>query len=71
VETYYLRARVKVYLGDVPEAIFDCNDAAAINPRLAGAFYLRGKLNIREGHRLSGLAGCRTAHELDPQFPKP
>lgn len=70
-ETFYLRARVKVYLGDIQEAIFDCNDATAINPRLASAFYLRGKLNIREGYRLSGLADCRTAHELDPQFPLP
>ncbi len=70
-EAFYLRACVKVYLGDIQEAIFDCNDATAINPRLAGAFYLRGKLNMREGYRISGLADCRTAHELDPQFPLP
>ena len=70
-ETFYLRARAKVHLGDIQEAIFDCNDATAIDPRLAGAFYLRGKLNLREGYRLSGLADCRTAHELDPQFPMP
>lgn len=66
-----ISARVKVYLGDVQEAIFDCNEAAALDPRLASAFYLRGKLNLREGYRLSGLADCRTAHELDPQFPLP
>ncbi len=70
-ETFYLRACSKVYLGDIQEAIFDCNDATAINPRLAGAFYLRGKLNMREGYRISGLADCRTAHDLDPQFPSP
>jgi tetratricopeptide (TPR) repeat protein len=70
-ETFYLRACAKVYLGDIQEAIFDCNDATAINPRLAGAFYLRGKLNMREGYRISGLADCRTAHDLDPQFPLP
>jgi tetratricopeptide (TPR) repeat protein len=70
-ETFYLRARAKVYLGDIQEAIFDCNDATAINPRLACAFYLRGTLNMREGYPMSGLADCRTAHELDPQFPLP
>jgi tetratricopeptide (TPR) repeat protein len=70
-ETFYLRARAKVHLGDIQEAIFDCNDATAINPRLAGAFYLRGTLNLREGYRISGLADCRTAHEIDPQFPLP
>jgi tetratricopeptide (TPR) repeat protein len=70
-ETFYLRACAKVYLGDIQEAIFDCNDATAINPRLAGAFYLRGKLSLREGYRISGLADCRTAHKLDPQFPLP
>jgi tetratricopeptide (TPR) repeat protein len=70
-ETFYLRARVKVHLGDVLEAIYDCNDATAINPRLAGAFYLRGKLNLRTGYRVSGLDDCRTAHELDSHFPLP
>lgn len=70
-ETFYLRARAKVHLGDYQEAIFDCNDATAINPRLACAFYLRGKLNMREGYRISGLTDCRTAHELDPHFPLP
>ncbi len=70
-ETFYLRARAKVHLGDIQEAIFDCNDATAINPHLAGAFYLRGTLNLREGYRISGLADCRIAHELDPQFPLP
>lgn len=70
-ETYYLRACVKVRLGDFKAAIFDCNDATSINPRLASAFYLRGKLNLHEGYRLSGLDDCRTAHELDPQFPLP
>lgn len=70
-ETYYLRACAKVYLGDIKEAIFDCNDATAINPQLADAFYLRGKLNLREGYRISGLADCRTAHKLDAQFPLP
>lgn len=70
-ETFYLRARVKVYLGDLKEAIFDCNDATSINPHLASAYYLRGKLNLRVGYRVSGLADCRTAHELDPLFPLP
>jgi tetratricopeptide (TPR) repeat protein len=70
-DTFYLRAHAKVHLGDIQEAIFDCNDATSINPRLAGAFYLRGTLNLREGYRISGLADCRTAHELDPQFPLP
>jgi tetratricopeptide (TPR) repeat protein len=70
-ETYYLRACAKVYLGDIKEAIFDCNDATAINPRLADAFYLRGRLNLREGFRVSGLADCRTAHELDEHYPLP
>jgi tetratricopeptide (TPR) repeat protein len=70
-ETYYLRARAKVHLGDIKEAIFDCNDATAINPQLADAFYLRGKLNLREGYRFSGLADCRTAHALDARFPMP
>ncbi len=70
-ETFYLRAWAKVHLGDIKEAIFDCNDATAINPRLACAFYLRGKLNLREGYRYSGLADCRTAHELDAKYPLP
>ncbi|HEY7329939.1 MAG TPA: tetratricopeptide repeat protein [Gemmataceae bacterium] len=70
-ETFYLRARAKVYLGDIQEAIFDCNDATAINPRLACAFYLRGTLNMRGGYPISGLADCRTAHALDPQYPLP
>jgi tetratricopeptide (TPR) repeat protein len=70
-ETFYLRARAKVYLGDIQEAIFDCNDATAINPRLACAFYLRGTLNMREGYPTSGLADCRAAHALDPQYPLP
>ena len=70
-ETFYLRARAKVHLGDIQEAIFDCNDATALNPRLACAFYLRGKLNLRTGFRISGLDDCRTAHELDPQYPMP
>jgi tetratricopeptide (TPR) repeat protein len=70
-ETYYLRACVKVHLGEIKEAIFDCNDATALNPHLAVAFYLRGKLNLREGYRYSGLADCRTAHELDAKFPLP
>jgi tetratricopeptide (TPR) repeat protein len=70
-ETFYLRACAKVNLGDIQEAIFDCNEATALNPRLADAFYLRGKLNLREGYRYSGLADCRTAHELDSQFPLP
>jgi tetratricopeptide (TPR) repeat protein len=70
-ETLYLRACARVHLGDIQEAIFDCNEATALNPRLADAFYLRGKLNLREGYRFSGLADCRTAHELDSQFPLP
>ncbi len=70
-ETYYLRARAKVHLGDIQEAIFDCNDATSINPRLACAFYLRGNLNLREGYHYSGLADRRTAHQLDSHFPLP
>jgi tetratricopeptide (TPR) repeat protein len=70
-ETFYLRARTKVHLGDLQEAIYDCNDATSINPRLAGAFYLRGKLNLRAGYRVSGLDDCRTAHALDSHYPLP
>jgi tetratricopeptide (TPR) repeat protein len=70
-ETFYLRARARVHLGDIKEAIFDCNNATSLNPRLASAFYLRGKLNLRTGYRVSGLDDCRMAHELDPQFPLP
>jgi tetratricopeptide (TPR) repeat protein len=70
-ETFYLRACAKVHLGDIKEAIFDCNDATALNPHLASAFYLRGRLNLQKGYRFSGLADCRTAHQLDSQFPLP
>lgn len=62
-ETYYLRARVKAHLGDINEAIFDCNDATALNPNLASAFYLRAQLYLSEGYRPIPMAGRRSALE--------
>lgn len=70
-ETFYLRACAKAHLGEINEAIYDCNRATAIDPKLARAFYLRGRLHFHEGYRASALADHRTAHELDPQFPRP
>ncbi|MGH7173971.1 MAG: tetratricopeptide repeat protein, partial [Gemmataceae bacterium] len=60
-ETFYLRARAKAHLGDINEAIYDCNDATALNPKLASAFYLRARLYLHEGYRPSGLSNRRTA----------
>ncbi len=70
-EAYYLRARTKAELGDIIEAIYDCNNATAINPRLADAFFLRGTLRLKGGNLLRGLADRRKAHDLDPRFPLP
>jgi tetratricopeptide (TPR) repeat protein len=70
-ETFYLRARTKVQLGAINAAIWDCNDATAINPRLACAYYLRGNLYVHEGLRFSGQEDRRRAHQLDPQYPYP
>ena len=70
-EVYYLRARAKVQLGDINEAIFDCNCATASNPRLADAFYLRGTLRLQGSNRTRGLEDRQKAHELNPLFPLP
>jgi tetratricopeptide (TPR) repeat protein len=70
-ETFYLRARVKAHLGDINEAIFDCNDATAIDPHLASAFYLRARLYLHEGYRPGGLSSRRTAQECDSLVPLP
>lgn len=70
-EAYYLRARTKAELGDLVEAIYDCNDATALNPRLADAYYLRGTLRLKGGNMPRGLADRRKAHKLDPRFPLP
>src|SRR5262249_8503779 len=70
-EAYYLRARTKAELGDLAEAIYDCNNATAINPRLADAFFLRGTLRLQGGNLPRGLAHRRKAHNLDPRLPLP
>jgi tetratricopeptide (TPR) repeat protein len=70
-ETFYLRARAKAHLGEINEAIYDCNQATSLDPKLASAFYLRARLHLHEGYRASALADHRTAHELDPQYPLP
>jgi tetratricopeptide (TPR) repeat protein len=70
-EAYYLRARTKAELGDFAEAIYDCNDATAINPHLADAFFLRGTLRLQGGNLPRGLADRHKAHNLDPRLPLP
>ena len=46
-------------------------NSASPNPRVASAFYLRGKLNLREGYEQSGREDLRTAHELDSSYALP
>ncbi|HWG47891.1 MAG TPA: tetratricopeptide repeat protein [Gemmataceae bacterium] len=70
-EAYYLRARTKAEAGELAEAIYDCNDAVALNPHLADAFYLRGTLRIQGGNLPRGLADRRRAHKLDPRLTVP
>jgi tetratricopeptide (TPR) repeat protein len=65
-EAYYQRARCKAALGDIGEAIYDCNDALARNPRLAPAYLLRGTLRIRQGAYTNGRADMDRAYALDP-----
>jgi tetratricopeptide (TPR) repeat protein len=70
-EAYYGRARARAALGDFIEAVYDCNSATAINPRLADAFFLRGTLRLQGGNLARGLADRRKAHNLDPRLPLP
>jgi tetratricopeptide (TPR) repeat protein len=70
-ETFYLRARARAHLGEIQQAIFDCNSATSLNPRLASAFYLRGTLNLREGYQQSGREDLRMAHQLDSSYALP
>ncbi|HTU18084.1 MAG TPA: tetratricopeptide repeat protein [Gemmataceae bacterium] len=70
-ETFYLRARVKAHLGDINEAIYDCNDATALDPKLARAFYLRTRLYLHERYRPTRMFSRRIELTPDPIVPLP
>jgi tetratricopeptide (TPR) repeat protein len=64
-EVFYRRARASFQLGDVDEALFDCNDAIARKPGLAAAYHLRGALYSRLGQRSRAEEDLQLASSLE------
>jgi len=67
-EVFYLRARASAQLGDLDEALFDCNDAIARKPDLASAYHLRAGLYTRLGQRTRAEQDLQLASSLDPRL---
>jgi len=69
-EPLLVLAAIAASTGDRAQAERHVDEALQLDPRLAFAWLLRGKLCIERGERVEGIAAFRRACELDPYEPE-
>jgi tetratricopeptide (TPR) repeat protein len=69
-EPLLVLAAISAATGDRAQAERQVDEALQLDPRLAFAWLLRGKLCIERGERVEGIAAFRRACELDPYEPE-
>ncbi|HZZ44628.1 MAG TPA: tetratricopeptide repeat protein [Tepidisphaeraceae bacterium] len=67
----YTLAKQAYEIGDIENSRKSCDQALALNPKLAAALVLSAKLSIEKGQLDRADAALKQAREIDPKNPEP